>query len=268
MKMVKALSEASFALVMYTLAVVGLLLLTMPTIIILIASLTNSYSLKFPPPGYSFRWYEALLDAPQLHTAALNSLEVAAWTAVISVVFGTSAALGIARSRSAWSRLLDTLFMSPLIIPAVGFGLAFLMMMATLGIRLSMLTLIVAHVIVCVPFVLRTTIASLARLDVHLLESSASLGAGPLYTFWRVTLPSIRRGIGAGAFLAFMLSFDNVPVSLFVADARTMVLPIRMWQMIEGSLDVRTAAVSGVIVIATLIGMLAMEKLTGLSRQL
>jgi putative spermidine/putrescine transport system permease protein len=120
----------------------------------------------------------------------------------------------------------------------------------------------------CVPFVLRTTIAALAQLDPALLDVSRSLGAGGWFTFRRVTLPLIGRGIGAGAFLAFMASFDNIPVSLFLADERTEVLPIHLCQQIETNLDVRTAAASGVTVVFTLILMFAAERLAGLSRHM
>lgn len=257
----------SFRFTIVSLALIGLSFLTMPTVIILIASLTDGSTLRFPPDGFSLRWYIALLDSTQLQRAAWTSIKVGLWTAAISVVLGTAAALAIARSQKAWARSLDSLFMSPLILPAVGFGLAFLMMLATLGIRLSLVTLIIAHVVVCVPFVVRTTSASIQQLDSNLFEASESLGATRLFTFWYVTLPLISRGIGAGAFLAFMASFDNVPVSLFVADARTEVLPIRMWHMIEGTLDVRVAAVSGVLIIFTLVLMVIMDRFAGLSRQ-
>jgi putative spermidine/putrescine transport system permease protein len=99
------------------------------------------------------------------------------------------------------------------------------------------------------------------------LESSASLGASAWYTFRRVTLPTIRPGILAGAFFAFMSSFDNVPVSLFLRDARTDMLPIRMWQDLEGKLDVTTAALSTVLIALTLIALVVMERLAGLSRR-
>jgi putative spermidine/putrescine transport system permease protein len=108
----------------------------------------------------------------------------------------------------------------------------------------------------------------MSQLDPALLESSASLGAGWFYTFRRVTLPVIAPGIGAGAFLAFVASLDNVPVSLFLAGPRSDMLPIRMWGMMESTLDVRVAAVSGVL-IATVLGlMLVMERVVGLTRQL
>ena len=124
------------------------------------------------------------------------------------------------------------------------------------------------HVVVCVPFVLRTTLAALTQLDAALLDASYSLGADWWTTFRRITLPLIGRGIGAGAFLAFMASFDNVPVSLFLADERTEVLPIHLWQQIETNLDVRTAAVSGLIVIFTLLLMLVAERFAGLTSQM
>ena len=104
--------------------------------------------------------------------------------------------------------------------------------------------------------------------DPALLDASLSLGAGRFFTFRRVTLPLIGRGIAAGAFLAFMASFDNVPVSLFLTDARTEVLPIHLWQIIDTDLDVRTAAASGVLIVATVVLMVAAERFAGLSKQL
>jgi ABC-type spermidine/putrescine transport system permease subunit II len=113
---------------------------------------------------------------------------------VVSVVLGVAGALAIARNPAAWARALDSLFMSPLLLPALAFGFAALTTFSVIGVRLGFWTLVIGHVVVGVPFVLRTTIASLAKLDPALLESSASLGAGGRYTFRRVTLPLIARG--------------------------------------------------------------------------
>ena len=258
----------SFRLTIWGLAALAFLLLLAPAIVVIVVSFTSGFSLKFPPPGYSFRWYVSLLDAWQLQFAAMNSIKIALWTTGLAVLLGVPAALAIARSTSTRARVLDSLFMSPLVLPALSFGLAALMFFSLLGLPVSPLTLVAGHVIVCVPFVLRTTIASIAQLDHALLESSASLGASRLYTFRRVTLPLIRPGILAGAFIAFMSSFDNVPVSLFLRDARTDMLPIRMWQDLEGKLDVSIAAVSGVMIVVTLSLMIVMERLAGLSRRL
>ncbi len=258
----------SLRLAFGTLAAVALVFLVAPSLIVLLTSLTSSYSLKFPPEGLSFRWYAALLDADQMQRAAWNSTEVALWTTALSVVLGTAAALGIARSRSPWARLCDVLFMSPLVLPALAFGFAALVYVHLIGLQPGKWSLVLGHVVVCVPFVLRTTLAALSQLDPGLLDASASLGAGGWMTFRRVTLPLIGRGVGAGALLAFLASFDNVPVSLFLADERTEMLPIHLWQQIETNLDVRTAAASGLIVIATLVLMALAEKFAGLTRQL
>jgi putative spermidine/putrescine transport system permease protein len=258
----------SLAGVFGLLSAIALVFLVAPTMIVLITSFTASQSLKFPPDGFSLQWYAALLDADQMQRAAWNSLVIAFWTTVVAVVFGTAAALAIARSRSPWLRAADTLFMSPLLLPALAFGFAALIFINKLGFTPNIPFLVLGHVIVCVPFVLRTTLASLSQLDPGLLEASESLGAGRLMTFRRITLPLISSGVGAGAFLAFMASFDNVPVSLFLADERTEVLPIHLWQQIETNLDVRTAAASGLIVMATLVLMALAERFAGLTRQM
>lgn len=250
------------------LTVIAVVFLVGPTIIVLLTSFTATESLRFPPQGYSLRWYRALLDADQMQAAAWNSLIVAFWTTLASVVLGTAAALGIAGSRTRFARIADVLFMSPLILPALAFGFAALVYLHLLGFHPSIPLLIVGHVVVCVPFVLRTMLAALAQVDRALFDASASLGAGRFMTFRRVTLPLIARGVGAGAFLAFMASFDNVPVSLFLADERTEVLPIHLWQQIDTNLDVRTAAISGVIIVVTIALMVLAERFAGLSRQL
>jgi putative spermidine/putrescine transport system permease protein len=258
----------SLLLLFGLLSAIAMVLLIAPTLIVLITSFTASQSLRFPPDGFSLQWYAALLDADQMQRAAWNSFVIAFWTTLLAVVFGTAAALAIARSRSSWLRAADTLFMSPLLLPALAFGFAALIFINKLGFSPNMPFLVLGHVIVCVPFVLRTTLASLSQLDPGLLEASESLGAGRLMTFRRITLPLISSGVGAGAFLAFMASFDNVPVSLFLADERTEVLPIHLWQQIETNLDVRTAAASGLIVIATLVLMALAERFAGLTRQM
>jgi len=258
----------SLRVVFGALTAVAVVFLIGPSLIVILTSLTASQSLRFPPSGLSFRWYLALLDADQMQQAAWTSLVVAFWTTLLSAVLGTAAALAIARSGGAWAKLFDMLFMSPLLLPALAFGFAALVFIYQLGLRPSIPFLVLGHVVVCVPFVLRTTLAALTQLDPALLDASARLGANHWMTFRRVTLPLIGRGVGAGSFLAFMASFDNVPVSLFLADERTEVLPIHLWQQIETNLDVRTAAVSGVIVVLTLLLMLLAERFAGLTRQM
>ena len=254
--------EATFAFI----ALVCIFFLLFPSVIILILSFTGEETLHFPPRSYSARWYAALWEANEIRDAAWVSIRVAALTTVGSVGLGVAAALAIYRSKAAWARVLDMLFMSPLILPALAFGFAILMMFSLLGFRPTIWTLTIGHIAVCVPFVLRTTLASLSQLDPALLESSRSLGAGEFHTFRRVTLPLIRRGVIAGGFIAFMASFDNVPVSLFLQDARTQVLPIHLWDIIHNQLDSRAASASGVLILVTLVAMVIMERVSGVTR--
>ncbi len=261
-------STIALSLILGGVATLATLLLLAPTVVVIVLSFTNGFSLKFPPPGYSLRWYEALPDAFQLQYAAMNSLKVASASTLIAVVLGVAAAMAIARSEKAMARVLDSFFMSPLILPALAFGLASLIYFSRIGIELSLWTLVIGHTVVGVPYVIRTTVAALSQMPPALLESSASLGATRAYTFRRVTLPLIAPGIAAGAFICFMSSFDNVPVSLFLRDASTDMLPIRMWQDLEGRLDVSIAAVSSLMVLVTLILMVVMERLTGISKRI
>ncbi len=263
------IERGSFNLVIGLLSAVAIALLTAPTIVVLITSFTNGFSLKFPPPGYSLRWYEALFtQSPELWSAALRSVQVALLATALAAVLAVAAALALARQPSGWARLADSVFMSPLMLPTLALGLALLMTFNVLGVPLSFWTLVIGHVAITTPYILRTTIASLLQLDPVLLQSARSLGAGAAFTFRTVTLPLVLPGVAAGAFIAFMASFDNVAISLFLADARSEMLPIRMWHNIESNLDVRTAAVSGVLIAVTVAALVLMERLVGISRHL
>jgi putative spermidine/putrescine transport system permease protein len=263
--------DRAYSFVMGALAVIGLAILIVPVIIVLGISFTSSAVIKFPPPGLSFRWYEALLDPARsrhVHVALWNSLWVAAFATAIGAVLATLAALALNRASRASARALEAGFLSPLILPGLAFGLATLMYFSILGFRPSLNLLIAGHIVVIAPFIFRTTLASLTQLDPALHESSASLGAGRFYTFRRITLPIIAPGIAAGSFLAFVSSMDNVPVSLFLSNARTNMLPIRMWGMMETTLDVRVAAMSGALIVVVLILMIVMDRLTNLTRRM
>lgn len=262
-----ALERCSFWGVIGLLGAIAAVLLMAPTVVVLITSFTSGYSLKFPPPGYSARWYSALWnDSPELIEAFVLSLKLATIATGVSIVLAVAAALALARRREAWARVFESVLLSPLMLPALAIGLSLLMLFNLAGTGLSFWTLVIGHTAITTPYILRTTSASLMQMDASLLESAHSLGASPLYVFRTVTLPLISRGIAAGAFIGFMYSFDNVAVSLFLSDARSEVLPIRMWHIIESSLDVRAAAVSGVLIAATLVMMIVMERVAGISR--
>jgi len=259
----------SFHAVFVVLGSAAAALLAAPTLIVLITSLTDGYTLKFPPPGYSVRWYRALLfESPEIMAAAWLSLKIAVAATAIGVVLAVTAALALARQRAAWARALDAIFMAPMMLPLLALGLGLLVLFSRMGVELSTTTLIIGHVVITTPYILRTTIASCVQIDPALMESARALGARPWFVFRTITLPLIASGVAVGAFIALMASFDNVAISLFLSDARSQVLPIKLWNIIESSLDVRAAAASGVLIIATVTLALVMERAAGLSRHM
>lgn len=263
--------DKPLAAVILLLAGLGLLILMGPVLVVLVTSFTTSQALRFPPPGLTLRWYAELFDpvrSAQIHRAAGNSLLVATTVAAVSTVLATAAALGIARSRAAWARVAEGAFLAPLVLPGIAYGLAALMFFSWLRIPPSFWLLVAGHAMIATPFALRTVGASAAGLDTALLDASAALGASPWRTVRRVVLPLIAPGVAAGAFLAFVSSLDNVPVSLFLSSAETDMLPIRMWGMMENSLDVRVAAASGVLVAAAFLLLVAMDRAVGLVRRI
>lgn len=265
------LGDVTYNWIIGLLAGLAILILVAPVVIVIATSFTTSQTLRFPPPDLSLRWYRELFDSArsaQIHTAAGNSLWVASIATVVGAVLSVLAALAITRVSRPSAKLLESSFLSPLVLPTLSYGLAALMFFSVLGIRPSLNLLIAGHLVVIAPFIFRTTLASLTQLDPALLEASANLGASKIYGFRRVTLPLIAPGIAAGCFLAFISSMDNVPVSLFLSNARTGMLPIRMWGMMESTLDVRIAAIAGVMIVLTVTLMLVMERLAGLSRRM
>ena len=214
----RSFADLTYGLLIGGLAILAVTIIVAPVIIVLMTSFTEGQVLKFPPKGFSLDWYAQLFDpvkSRQIHKTAGNSLQIAAFSTLFGVVLATLASLGLGRSRTKLARVADSFFMSPLVLPGITFGLAALVYFSLLGFRPSIELMIAGHMIVTMPFILRTTTASLSQLDPALLDSSQSLGASWLYTLRRVTLPLIAPGIAAGAFLAFMASIDNVPVSLF-----------------------------------------------------
>jgi putative spermidine/putrescine transport system permease protein len=255
-------ADAAFGTGIRAASLVTVLLLLAPTAVVVVASFTGSGTLQFPPPSWSLRWYEALFtSSDQLLAAARTSFVVAALSTLVCTVLGTLAACAIARSRSRWAVALDAVFMSPMVLPAMAFGLALLLVLSLAGVTLGTWTLVVGHSIVCTPFVIRMVSASAQQVDPALLDASEALGASEAFTFARVTLPLVARGVAAGAFVSFLSSFDHVPVSLMLADPRSETLPIHLWTILESNLDVRVASVCGIVVAATILIAFSFERL-------
>jgi len=258
--------HAAFWVVMWTLGLGGLLYLLLPTLIIVLASFTAGEYITFPPQGLSLRWFTRLMAIEEVRASAWRSLLVAIGATGVSVVLGVAASFPLLRSRFRGREALNAFLMSPLILPSLVYGLAALMFVSAIGVPLSVPVLILSHVAIVVPYVIRTTVASLALLDPHLEEAARSLGANTWKTFVRVILPNLMPGIATGAAFAFISSFDNLTVSLFLAGPRVETLPIRLFAMINFDLDPAAAAISAVLVLVTFVVVLLAHWAIGLTR--
>jgi putative spermidine/putrescine transport system permease protein len=239
-----------------------------PGILIIPMSFTAAKILSFPPEGFSLRWYEKMLTDPQWSRGFTNSLQVAVLTAILSTILGTLAALGTVRGRFPGKTLVNGLILSPLIVPviviAIGvFGYFIRLNQKDAGIFFtgSLLGLVLAHTALAVPFVVISVGTSLRTIDRNLELAAMNLGANPTRTFWRITFPLILPGVVVGALFAFIASWDEVVVSIFITTARFRTLPVEMWEQVRQVVDPTVAAVSTALLAVTT-GLLLLVALT------
>ncbi|HBH04740.1 MAG TPA: ABC transporter permease [Candidatus Rokubacteria bacterium] len=240
--------------------------MTLPTLVVVVASFNPTAILSFPPQGLSLRWYENALTYPQFRRAALNSLIVTAASAALALPIGTAAALALVRYPVRLRGLWNTALLSPLVVPGVAAGLGLLILAARLGLLANRVVLIVAHVVLVLPFVIRSVMVSVANLDPMLERAAASLGARPWRVFRRVTLPLLRPGLFAALLFAVIVSANEFVVSLFVSTRVTEILPVAMFTYVVNYTDPTMAALSTLFVAATFAAVFLADRLLHLSR--
>ena len=218
--------------------------LALPLIVVVAISFTTTEYLKFPPSGFTLRWYWQVFIDPTFIEAFILSGELAAAATAIALVLGISAAVVLARKDFRGRRALSTAFLSPLVLPTIVLGAAILQYASTFGFARSFAALLVGHVVLVTPYVIRTALASLSGMDLSLEEAAQDLGATPAQTFFLVTLPQIKPGILAGALFAFINSWINVEVSIFNSTAQLVTIPVKLFNYIQFNIDPRLAAVS------------------------
>ena len=239
-----------------------------PLVCVVLVSFNAEPVQTFPPQGWSLRWYAHVLDVDSFRSGALSSLVLAAGAALLATPLGLAAALGLHRSDWRGKAALESVLLAPLIVPGIVIGISLLIALAAIDVREAPLRLLVAHTVAILPYSVRTVLASLARLDPALEEAAETLGASGVAAFRHVTFPLIRPGVLAGLLFGLILSFDDVSVSLFLVDARTTTLPIAIMSYLEYSFDPSVAAISTMLVVATLVAALVLERLLGLQRLL
>lgn len=236
-----------------------------PLAIIMVTSFGDSAILQFPPEGYSLRWYKNIFDVSMFMSTFKVTMGVALLGNLIALLIGVPAAYALSRGQFKGKSFLNNIFISPLLIPGVVLGftmLKYLVIKFNLPIYSSLL---IGHVVLMLPFIIRVIGSSLSSFDYAIEEASMSLGASRLKTFFTVVLPNIRSGLIAGVLLAFLESFNNVDISVFMTGPGVSTLPIQMLTYVENYFDPTIAAISVLLMVMTGGLMILIERLMGLS---
>jgi putative spermidine/putrescine transport system permease protein len=241
--------------------------LLLPVFVALVMSFdSRNYLGTFPPPGLSFKWYHSFLVSSEYLKGLRTSLTVATISAGLATLIGGAAAVFLDRNRFRGREILTAFFLSPLVVPGVVMGFALLMFFSLCGIYDGYTRLLGGHVLIALPYTIRTTLASLAGIRRSLTEAALSLGANERAAFWEITLPLCKTGVAAGGVFAFALSMDEVAASLFLADPFAYTLPVAIIGQMRSRFDLTIAAVSGVLVLFTVLLIVLLERLVGLDR--
>jgi putative spermidine/putrescine transport system permease protein len=217
----------------HAVAAAVLAFLVLPILAVIPASFSPLSHVSLPPPGVSLRWYEAFFQDPEWVTSLLTSLRVACLATGFSLALGTLAALGLERVGDGLRRTLTGLVLAPLIVPVMVTAIGLYYVSQRLGLTGTTLGLALGHTLLCLPFVVLNVGVSLKALDRSLPRAAEGLGASPWRAFRTVTLPLILPGVLAGAVFAFITSFDEVVLSIFLAGIEAKTLPVKMWEVIR-----------------------------------
>jgi ABC-type spermidine/putrescine transport system permease subunit II len=234
--------------------------IALPVVVVVPLSFSSAQYLAFPPPGYSLRWYVDVLSRDAWLRAGVTSLEVALATTVIATVLGTLAALGLVRRGGRGRTLLSAFVVSPMVVPFIITGIALYFMLGKIGLVDSVIGLVVAHTVLALPRTSVVMTAVLQRVDVFLEHAAMTLGARPAQAFFLVTVPAILPGIVAAAVIAFLASFDEIIVTLFVGGPHATTLPKRMWDSLLNDLTPALAVISTLLLVV-LVGLFAVLQL-------
>jgi len=245
-----------------------ILFIVAPLLVVIAVSFTDKGYISMPSDGLSLRWFRAILDANELIQAFWFSFWLGLVSASVAIVLAVPAALAMERYRFPGRGTLMGFFLSPLMIPQVVLGVAFLRFFNLAGMSGSFFWLAMTHVIVVMPYALRLVLSAATGMDRDAERAALSLGASRWTTARRIVLPMILPGIVGGWLLSFIQSFDELTMTIFVATPGTMTLPVAMYNHIANTIDPLVASVSTVLIVGTLILMVLLDRVVGLDRVL
>jgi putative spermidine/putrescine transport system permease protein len=238
---------------------VGLVMafLVIPCLIVIPMSFSESQYLEFPPRAWSLRWYEAFFASSEWLRSTLVSLKVAGTTTILATVLGTLASYGLHKSKSFVTPAIRGLLMLPMMVPLIFVAIGVFFLYARLGLNNTLTGLVLAHTTLAIPFVMIAVGNGLAGFDMNQERAARSLGASATRAFLTVTLPQIRVSVLSGMLFAFVTSFDEVVVSIFISSGPTSTLTKRMFANIRDQVDPTVAAISSMLVILSIVVLVA-----------
>ena len=239
-----------------------------PIVLVIAISFSGDNFIAFPPQSWGLRWYRALLAHEGFARGLRVSLALASIVVALDLLIGVPAAYAIARLKFTGRDALLAFLTAPLLLPTIVLGLAILLVFYPLKLAATYPGLVAAHMVVTLPFVVRIVATALSTLPGDIEDAAATLGASPATVFRRITLPLMLPGVIAAAALAFILSFDEVVISLFVVGPRLSTLPVELFRYVEGRTDPMVAALSTVLILATISAVLIVERSVGVMRAL
>lgn len=250
----------------WTVAALTVVFLLAPLAVTVLVAFSSSAVFALPPPEWSLRWFERLPNTRGLWPALATSVEVAAISTFVALVLGTLCAIGVTRGRFRGREAIVTFMVSPLMMPGLVLGIAMLQFFRELGLRDAYAGLLIAHVVITLPYVMRTVTASLSLFDFALVDAARTLGCSYARAIVKVVVPVLAPAFVTSALFAFLASLDNYPISIFFADAWTKTLPIQMLQYVEENPNPVIAAISAGLILFTIAILIAADRLVGLRR--
>ncbi|PCM43393.1 ABC transporter permease [Marinobacter sp. ANT_B65] len=250
------------------LVVLILAFVLLPTVVVTLSSFSSTSVLFFPPKGWSLRWFERAVSYNDFKQGFYAGLIVTAWASTLAVVIGTTLAIAITRYEFRCKRMLEAVLLSPLFIPHFTIGLGLLMLVAQLDLGRGYPLVIFCHIVLVLPFVLRSLFVSLHNLELRLEHAAASLGASPLRVVWTVTIPLMIPGLFGGWLFAAILSFNEFTASMFVTTQATQTLPVAMYNYVREFADPTLAAISVIYIAVTATLLILANRFLGLGRVL
>jgi putative spermidine/putrescine transport system permease protein len=241
-------------------------MLVLPAVIVIVSSFTADNVLRFPPTGFSLRWYQSAFANEEFMSSLWTSTYIGLLAAALALGVGFAAAFAIDRYEFPGRAAFQSLALSPLIVPGVVLGIGMLYLLAWSGLNQTVAGILFAHVVLAIPYVVRTTLASLSLFDRRLEEAAMNLRAPPWIVLRRVTLPMLLPGVLSAAVFAFVVSFGNVTVTAFLTYDDTVTLPVRLFSYVQQSSGPFVAAISSIMIAVTLIVILMIERLIGAER--